>query len=72
MSGKMKYLIHCMEEYKREKQIKGAEVADLFKTYQVYDYILGCFDALHTTGTKYMIEDIDMYIAAKRAAAYRH
>lgn len=69
MSSQINYLIFCMEQYKLHKNMRGKDVADLFKRYNVYDYILSCFDALHTTGTEYVMEDIDMYISAKVAVA---
>lgn len=69
MSSQMNYLIFCMEQYKLHKNMRGKEVADLFKKYNVYDYILSCFDALHTADTEYVMEDIDMYINAKAAVA---
>ena len=59
----------CMEQYKLHKHLSGKEVAELFKQYRVYEYILSCFDALHTTGTEYAMDDIDMYIDARIAAA---
>ena len=62
MSEEMNYSIFCMEEYKQYKHMKGEEVAEIFKKYNVFDYVISCYDALHTTGTEYMIEDIDMYI----------
>lgn len=69
MSSQINYLIFCIEQYKLHKNMRGKDVADLFKRYNVYDYILSCFDALHTTGTEYVMEDIDMYISAKVAVA---
>ena len=69
MSSQMNYLIFCIEQYKLHKHLSGKQVAELFKQYRVYDYILSCFDALHTTGTEYAMDDIDMYIDARIAAA---
>ena len=34
---------------------------------KIFDYIMTCFEALHTTGTNYIIEDIDLYIEARQA-----
>lgn len=69
MRSQMHYLIFCMEQYKLHKHLSGKEVAELFKQYRVYEYILSCFDALRTTGTEYVMDDIDMYIDARIAAA---
>lgn len=68
MSKEAKYLIFCMEQYKLKKKLGGKALAELFRKYNVFDYIMSCYEALHTTGTEYMIDDIDMYIEARKAA----
>ena len=55
-----------MEEYKLEKKLSGRALSELFRKYNVFDYIIESYDALHTTGTKYMINDIDMYIDSRK------
>ena len=60
------YLIHCVETYKNAKHLTGRQVAKLFTDYRVWDYIYSCFEALHTTGDEYVVEDIDLYIEARR------
>lgn len=62
MSKKGDFLIYCTEQYRSAKNMTGKEVAKLFTTYNVWDYIYSCFEALHTTGENYIIEDIDLYI----------
>ena len=32
----------------------------------VWEYVYSCFEALHTTGANYIVEDIDLYIEARR------
>jgi hypothetical protein len=39
---------------------------ELFGQYGVVDYIMACYEALHTTGTNYIIEDIDLFIEARQ------
>ncbi|MBU3850024.1 MAG: DUF3791 domain-containing protein [Candidatus Treponema excrementipullorum] len=56
------FLVHCIETYKFAKQLTGKQVSELFNTYNVWDYIYSCFEALHTTGDNYIVEDIDLYI----------
>ena len=46
---------------KRAKQLSGRQLSDLFDKYRVWNY-----EALHTTGTSYIIEDIDLYIDARK------
>ena len=62
MSEKGKYLIFCIEQYRAEKGMNGREVIDLFDRFGIAEYIYECAGALHTTGTEYMINDIDQLI----------
>ena len=61
-------MILCVETYKSAKGLNGKQVAALFTQYQVWEYLYSCFEALHTTGEKYIIEDIDLYIKARQPA----
>lgn len=56
----------CAEQYKKAKRLTGKQIAELFSRYRVWEYIYSCYEALHTTGTNYIIEDIDLYIEARR------
>ena len=67
MSKEGNFLIFCIEQYKSAKNLNGKQVMDLFRKYKISEYIVSCFEALHTTGTKYIIEDIDLYIEARQA-----
>ncbi|MBD5504436.1 MAG: DUF3791 domain-containing protein [Lachnospiraceae bacterium] len=62
MSREGDFLIYCIEQYKSAKGLNGIQVSELFSKYKVWEYIYSCFEALHTTGEKYIIEDIDLYI----------
>ena len=68
MSKEGKFLIFCIEQYKSAKKLTGRQVSELFRKYRVSEYIVSCFEALHTTGTNYIIEDIDLYIEARKIA----
>ena len=65
MSAQGNFLIYCIELYKSAKNLTGKQVSELFSRYQVWDYVYSCFEALHTTGANYIIEDIDLYIQAR-------
>jgi len=67
MSAEGKFLVFCLETYKTSKQMTGMQVIKMFKRYGVIDYILSCYEALHTTGTNYIIEDIDLFVEARQA-----
>ena len=67
MSAEGKFLVFCLEIYKAAKNMSGRQVMELFKRYGVTDYILSCYEALHTTGTNYIVEDIDLFLEARQA-----
>lgn len=66
MSKEGNFLIYCVERYKSAKSLTGRQVSELFSRYNVWDYIYACFEALHTTGEEYIIEDIDQYIKERQ------
>ena len=65
MSKQGNFMIYCTEQYKAAKKLNGRQVSELFSKYQIWDYIYSCFEALHTTGVNYIVEDIDLYIASR-------
>lgn len=65
MSKEGIFLIYCIEIYENAKKLNGKEVTELFEKYDVFNYITTFFEALHTTGDQYIIEDIDGYIESK-------
>lgn len=67
MSRQGDFMIYCTEEYKSAKKLTGKQVSELFSRYRVWDYIYSCFEALHTTGAKYIVDDIDLYLQARNA-----
>ena len=68
MSQAGNFLSYCTERYKSAKGLNGRQVSELFTKYQVWEYVYSCFEALHTTGENYIIEDIDLYIDARRSS----
>ncbi|HHV13652.1 MAG TPA: DUF3791 domain-containing protein [Clostridiales bacterium] len=61
-----KFLVYCLEMYRAAKNMTGKQVIELFMQYDVVDYILSCYEALHTTGVNYIVEDIDLFMEARR------
>ena len=66
MSRQGDFMIYCTEQYKSAKKLTGKQVSELFSRYR--EYIYSCFEALHTTGANYIVEDIDLYIEARQPA----
>jgi len=58
MENATKFLVYCIEIYKTANKLNGKQVIQLFCKYNVLDYIVQCYGALHTTGPEYIIEDI--------------
>lgn len=65
MSKELPFIILCVEEYKNQKHLSAKDVVSLFNEYGVYDYIRSFYEVLHTTGTKYIVNDIDLYINSR-------
>lgn len=61
------FLIYCIEIYKSLKNMTGKQVSELFSRFDVWDYIYTCYQALHTTGANYIVEDIDQYIKEQQS-----
>ena len=68
MSKTLEFKVFCFEAYRVEKNLTGRETMQLFKTYGVLDYLEACFDVLHTTGRAYIVDDIDVFINARKRA----
>ncbi|MDR1291962.1 MAG: DUF3791 domain-containing protein [Clostridiales Family XIII bacterium] len=65
----MKFLIYCLEIYRTNKNITGKDLIRLFEQYNVMDYILSGYGALHTTGAMYIVDDIYRYIDYRKTSA---
>lgn len=66
MSKELPFVILCIEEYKKQKNLNGKEVIAIFDEYSIFDYLKEFYESLHTFGTNYIVNDIDEYIKAKQ------
>ena len=66
MKAEGRFLVYCLEIYKKEKNITGKQVLELFKRYGIMEYVQTFYESLHTTGGQYTIEDLDDYIASRQ------
>ena len=62
MTDNADFIAYCLEEYKAAKNMTGKDVIALFKKYNIIDYIVSCYGALHTMGGLAITEDIDSLI----------
>ena len=67
MSKETECTVFCMESYKVYKSLSGKQVSDLFRQYDVFDYIREFYDVLHTTSYQYINRDIDIYLKSRNA-----
>ncbi|CDD92697.1 putative uncharacterized protein [Coprobacillus sp. CAG:826] len=68
MSKELPFMILCVEEYKNQKGMTGKDVMNLFNRYSVCEYIKDFYEVLHTTGTRYIVDDIDLYIRSQKVS----
>lgn len=59
MSIELEFLIYCIEEYKRRHGTTGRETYSLFEQSGASRYIIDHYDALHTAGVEYTVDDIE-------------
>lgn len=69
MDSKTKFLIYCIEIYKTANKLNGKQIMQLFNKYEINKYIIDCYDALHTTGPEYIIDDISGLISERKNQA---
>ena len=62
MSDNAEFIAYCLEEYKATKGMTGKEVIELFKKYNIIDYVISCYGSLHTMGGLAITEDIQSLI----------
>ena len=67
MSKTLKFKTYCIEAYKCAKGMSGRDVQILFEQYSVLQYIYEFYELLHSTSESYIIEDIDIYIEARKS-----
>lgn len=68
MSREGEFLVYCIEIYKSAKNLSGRQTIQIFTKYDVINYVKSYFEALHTTGEKYIVNDIDEYIKSRQIA----
>ena len=67
MSKEGVFLVYCMEAYRAAKGALGRQVCAVVRRYDVFASVRDCYEALHTAGERYIVSDIDAFIAARSA-----
>jgi len=70
MTSKLKkdilyFISFCIEQYKKNKNMQGSEVARLFFNNGVSQYLADNFEVLHTQSRQWLIEEIDDFLQKK-------
>lgn len=60
------FIVFCLESYKVDQGISGAEALQDFERYGVITYLTDGFEVLHTQGQEYIVADIKDYIYHKQ------
>lgn len=60
------FLSFCIEQYKAEKGISGADAVQVLKLYGVLEYLAEHFDVLHTQSKQWLLADIDEFIQIRK------
>jgi len=60
------FLSFCIEQYKEEKGLGGADAMRELYRYGVLDYLSEHFDVLHTQSKQWILADIDDFINIRK------
>lgn len=61
MNEHIDFVVFCIEEYKSRTNLSGKEVVTIFSNKNVFDFIVNNYNALHTTGSEYIVNDIRIF-----------
>jgi len=62
LKGEIWFLASCVELYKDEKGLSGQAAYNYLRKTGALDFIIKCWDGLHTTSPLYVVDSIDEYI----------
>ncbi len=60
------FVSFCIEQYKNEKHLSGAEAFHQLDEYHVLDYLSEHYEPLHTQSRQWILEDIDEFIRLRK------
>lgn len=60
------FISFCVEQYKTEKRLTGAEALSLLSSYGVLKYLNEHYEILHTQSRQWIMADIDEFIQFRK------
>ena len=60
------FVAFCIEQYKMQKGMDGAQVAALFFSKGVASYLSDNFNVLHTQSKQWLMEEIDEFLERRK------
>lgn len=60
------FISFCVEQYKTEKGLTGAETLSELSDYGVLEYLSEHYDILHTQSRQWIMADIDEFIQLRK------
>jgi len=61
------FLSFCIEQYKNEKGMDGAEAMRTLDKYGVLEYLRDHFETLHTQSRQWILSDMDDFINLRKS-----
>lgn len=60
------FLSFCIEQYKTRKGMTGTQAMTELRSYGVLDYLCDNYEALHTQGSQWLVEEMEEYIRIRK------
>ena len=60
------FVSFCIEQFKNENHLTGAEATRQLDEYRVLDYLSEHYEVLHTQSRQWILEDIDRFIKLRK------
>ena len=60
------FLSFCIEQYKEQHELTGAEAADVLSRYGVLEYLEQHYESLHSQSKQWIMEDIEQFIRLRK------
>ena len=59
---KLLFVSFCIEMYARRHGMDGASVLRLFDEKGVCDFLVDCYDPLHSQGREYILDEVELFM----------